>query len=402
MKITYLALGVIFWLAFAGCQGGEGGVGGTETGTTDAGEIDTTDIGSRIDSAASALVLSVTESDANPSESPALKALADGTSGEWDTYLDADNSYVLTDIFGDPDEGFAVVTKIRVLLDQFAQTVDGLFAEDPDVTCEGAEALEEGDTLDIAFYGEISNGAADDRLFDCQSVSEDETLLYGIDATGVVRVVQMSDRTSDNTEGAETRGDTVTIRSVVGSTYGEQEEEGITVAYLDLQYTQATVYNGVDDSFDTSDDVVFKSRSRITGRVELDADGNPALGTGDFTVTKYDESGGVVTVTKSIGRGSYGAGDDSLFKIDSNVSSLDDIPGTFCVQMPEDGTAVPAYADPANCTALETAFAWDDAVFPFTLSPDIDGTFDDNPFFEGDDTDLISNSGDNFTIPEYE
>ena len=54
------------------------------------------------------------------------------------------------------------------------------------------------------------------------------------------------------------------------------------------------------------------------------------------------------------------------------------------------------------CTALETGLAWGDASFPFTLSPDVEEAFDDNPFFEGNDTDLISNTGDNFSIPTYD
>ncbi|MBI4412614.1 MAG: hypothetical protein HY541_09045 [Deltaproteobacteria bacterium] len=410
MKITYLALGVIFWLAFAGCQGG-GDVGGTETGTTESG-LDTSTIGGKIEATASALVLSVEASDGDASVSPALRAAVDGTSDEWDTYLEDDNVTVLTDVFGSPDDEVAPVTRVRVLLDDFRNTVEGIFSEDPNIDCTGATALNEGDSLEMAFYDPISNGTTDDRYFDCISEQDEEdshyVTLYGADSSGVVRVASMYDVTGDNIWYPEERGNFLQNLQVVIASYGESEEEGTTVGYLDLQYAQASIYSGLDDDIAAEEDnILFKSRSRITGRVELDADGNPVVGTGDFIVTKYDrginEDDSIWEITtKTGGRGSFGTGEYSLFTIESDMSSVEDIPGTFCVRMPEDGTELPAYADAANCTALETELAWGEASFPFTLSPDVDATFEDNALFEGDDVELISNTGDNFSIPTYD
>ncbi|MDO8494878.1 MAG: hypothetical protein Q7S68_06025 [Deltaproteobacteria bacterium] len=47
-----------------------------------------------------------------------------------------------------------------------------------------------------------------------------------------------------------------------------------------------------------------------------------------------------------------------------------------------------------------SAFAWT-GDFLFTLAPVLNATFTDKSFFNGDNTDLISNSGSNFTIPSY-
>lgn len=413
MKLHYLILGFIVLLAFGGCSG-NGAEGGTETGTTNAG-LDTSTIGGKIESTADTLVLSVVSSGESSLSVPNnLRAAVDGTSDEWDSYLDPSNITALTDVFGSPDDDPAPVTRIRVLIDDFRDTVEGIFAEDPEITCEGASALNGGDTVEIAFYDPVSNGTAEDRYFDCVSESTGEdaediyVTLYGIDADNVVRIVSMMNTTGDNIWYPEERGNFLQNLQVVNAAYAESEGEGETIGYLDIQYAQASIYSGLDDDIEAGDDnVLFKSRTRITGRAVLDEAGDPLSGNGDFTVTKYDR--GIndddtvwEIVTQSTGRGSYGAGDYSLFKVDSTASSLVGQGGTFCVQMPEEGTDVPAYADSANCTALETSFAWESAVFPFTLSPDVEEAFDDNLLFEGDDTDLIGNSGDNFSIPTYD
>lgn len=384
------------------------GAGGTETGTTDAEGIDTGTIGTKVKEIASTLVPEVTASSVEASLSKGGSFLIDGTSGEWDTYLEPGTSTVLTDIFGDPDVEPNVVTKIRVLLDQLEVTFDDLFGLDPAYSCTGGSALSEGDSIEIAFYGNISNGTAEDRFFDCQYEDSDnnETIIYGQDSDGIVRVVAMSDNTSMNTEETATRGNTIRLLIVTYATYAEQTTDGVTTGFLDLQYAQATLYSGVDGDFNTGDDVVFKSRSRITGEAVLDNTGNPTVGMGDFTVTKHDEGVNddlsTFNITnKTTGRGSYDAGDFSLFNIDSDLSTLVDIPGIFCIQQPEDGSGVPQYAEADNCSALETSFAWGEETFPFDFSPSLEEVFEDKPFFEGNDMDLIANDGSNFEIPVF-
>lgn len=375
--------------------------GGTETGTTTTGTIDTTELATRINSVASALVPDITNSSGNASVS-AGKSITYGASDQWSLYTDTDNNYVLTDIFGSADVDPRVVTKIRVLLDQLSSTVSDIFTQDPSITCANATALNEGDTISIAFYGDLSNGTSTDRHFSCISADSNATTIYGRDSSGIVRIVTMSDTTSTNTEDVATRGDEVRIRSVISTTYAEQTETESTVSYLDLNFAHSTVYNGVDSIFDNSDDVLFKSRSRITGRAVLDANGTPSLGTGDFTVTKYDYTGsGSAIVTKALGRGSYGSSDNILFKIDSNVSALASDPGTFCIQVPSGGSGLPTLDASSDCSTLETALAWGTSTFPYTLSPSIDADFETKVFFEGDNTDMVANDGSNFTIPTY-
>lgn len=410
--VALLALGIAHPLT--GCGGTEA-TGGTETGTTDS-ELDTSKVASRIEAGASALVPDISESAIGASLSSPTNGRVAGTSEEWDSYLDPDNAYVLTDVFGDPNEGFRVVTKIRVLLDQFAGTVEGLFSNDPDISCAQAASLLEGDTLEISFYGDISNGTSDNRYFDCltdesahgtDTGEREETILYGRDSSGVIRIATMSDDTSANAEETATRGDEKRIVAVVYSTYSEAVEEGATVIYLDLNFTHASSYNGPDDAFGTTDDVIFKSRSRITGRVVLTESDEPSVGAGEFTVTKYDlsptpEGTPFVTVTRTVGRGDFEGGGFSLFKVDSDVDAVSDLDRTFCIQAPADDSGLPAFADPSNCTALETDYAWAGSAFPFTISPELDQVFEEKPFYENNDTDLIADDGSNFEIPTYD
>ena len=414
-KSTLLILVVWFAICVAlsvtSCGGTGEELGGTETGTTESG-LDTTNIAGKIESTANALVPLVIVSDADQSASPGFITRAiNGTSEEWDTYLDPTNVTVLTDVFGDPDEDPAPVTRIRVLMDDFRNTLDAIFPEDPDIACEGANPLTSGDTLDVAFYDSISNGTTEDRHFDCITEQEGEdnhyVTLYGVDSTNVVRVASMMDVTNANIWFPEERGNFLRNLQVVIATYAESGEGETTVGYLDIQYAQASIYSGLDDDLEAEEDnVLFKSRTRITGRATLDESGTPVDSTGDFVVTKYDRGAGDdetfwESVTKTNGRGSYGEGEYSLFKIDSNTSSLEELADTFCTQFPEDGTDVPAYADPANCSVLETALAWGDVTFPFDLEPALSATFDDNESFEEDEGDLISNDGSNFEIPTY-
>ncbi|MBI1908865.1 MAG: hypothetical protein HYS22_01690 [Deltaproteobacteria bacterium] len=384
-----------------------GGAGGTETGTTDTGnEIDTSVLGSRVEAVASALLPNIPKS--STSGFTSIEALTYGTNDHWATYRNSDNVTVLTDIFGGANEEPRVVTRVRVLLDHLKGKFQDIFSKDSKIDCTGAVPLTADDSITISFYGAIANGTQDNRYFDCVKetvVSEldQETTIYGKDKDGVVRLVDMSDKTSTNSESTAIRGDQVRIRAVRYATYAEVQENGSKVSYIDLHFAHGSSYNGADKAFSTSDDVIFKSRSRITGRAVLDNDGNPTIGLGDFTVTKYDvaENGASPAVTQTIGRGNYGGNQYSLFRINSNMSSLRDLgTKTFCLQTPAGGSGLPSDADSLNCGSLESATAWE-GVFPFSLTPEISQGFDAAEFFEGDDTDMIANDGGNFTIPDF-
>lgn len=403
MKKIKMHLMIILLMGLVMLSGCSSKLGGTETGTTESGMINTQELGNKIEAASNKLVLAVNNSNINASVSSSMSVLIDGTSDEWSIYIDPDNAFVLTDIFGAPDEDPQVVTKIRVLLEEFEISVENTFEEDPDILCTGGVSLTEGDTLEIPFYGEVSNGSADDRFFECLQEEGDQITLYGRDANQVIRLVTMFDTTIQNTDQPDTRGDTRQIKEVIFVVYAEQTEEEEELAYLDLQYAQITLYNGVDDTFDSEDDIIFKSRSRITGRTILDELGEPSEGMGDFIVTKYDKGeNSEAIVTKTFGRGSFETADYSLLNIDSDEDAIEDMEGTFCIQIPEDGSAIPTYADSTNCRELETSYAWTDTSFPFDLSPAIEEVFDEKIFFEGNNIDLISDNGSNFTIPTYE
>lgn len=267
--------------------------------------------------------------------------------------------------------------------------------------CTGATALTDAATTELAFYDEIANGTTGDRDFDCVAEEDTETTVYGENSSGTLRVAMMSDISETNTEEVATRGDSRQLRSVTYATYHEASESAGTVGYLDLQYGQSTDYNGVDDSFATSDDVIFKSRSRIIGRVVFDSAGDVSQAFGDFTITKVDVSGGTTTVTQTLGRGELTDAGSSLFSINSDVGSLSSIPGTFCIQTPSGTDDVPAIVDSTNCTSYEADFAWGSTAFPYTLSPSIEQDYDDRDFFENDSTDMIASDGSNFSIPTY-
>ena len=407
MKTIKVMTAFIMMFFLLNC-GGSGSIGGTETGTTDTGgneegtTVDTSNLGSKVQAIASALVPSATTS-----ASSSLSALTYGTSDDWAPYVL--NETVLTDIFG-PVEDMATVTRVRVVVNDFKSTIEDVFSLDPDIDCSGQSALQEGDTLVIPFYGSIANGSADDRHFDCiysysGSGSNTYYTLYGQDSNGVIRIVYMLEGTFPNDTDTETRGMSTRNLSVIYATYSEATEDDATVGYLDLQYNQATIYSGVDEVHFTDDDVLFKSRSRITGRAVLDESGNPSIGTGDFTVTKYDkgyneddDSTLWTITTKTTGRGSYEEGQYSLFNIDSD-SGPGMEPGIFCLQSGSGN--IPTLAESTNCESLEAATPWTGHTFPFPLSPAIYEDFESKAFFEGNDTDLISNTGDNFTIPSY-
>lgn len=403
MKLTTLFLFLCVLLSHAHC-GGSSSVSGTETGSTTSG-VNTSTLATRVESVADSLVPSMNASSSSSSLSAMTRLITFGSDEDWATFIDEDNSYLITDVFGGEEEAPEVVTKIRVLLGNLQGTLESLFSTDEDFSCTGGSVLDEGDTLEVAFYGELSNGTSDDRLFDCTNTgSNDETFLYGQDSDGVVRIVEMSENTSTNTEQTETRGDTTQFYQSIFTTYAEATESEQTVVYLDLQYVQATVYNGLDDEFGTSDDVVFKSRTRIVGRATLDDDGNVSSSTGDFSVIKYDEGvnedeSTYTITTQTFGRGGYEDGEVSLFRIETDASAAADSSGTFCLEHATD--TLPSATDTAECESLEEAFAWEDAEFPFTVSPSLEEVFESNVLFEDDDEDLIANDGSNFTIPTY-
>lgn len=347
------------------------GCGGSSSNNND--DTDNTNLATNFETAAGGLVPLMTSGNSSISKDELSAALTYGADSGWSSYTGDSTYYVLTDVFGDPNVSPAVVTKIRVLLDQFASRVGEILSTDALLDCTGATAFSGSDEVTIAFYGSISNGTSSDRYFDCLAVTtgdNSETLLYGQDSSGIIRVVQMSDNTSTNTEETGTRGDESNIKQVVYTTFQQTTESGSTVLYIDLQYTQASIYNGVDGSFTSaSDNVVFKSRSRITGRVVLSSSSTVSDGEGDFTVTKYDQgvnqdSSTYTEVTQTMGRGQFATGQNSIFQVDSTAGGLSGSTDVFCIQQASSGT--PTVVDSSNCTAYETAYVWS-SDFPFTL-----------------------------------
>lgn len=437
MKITTYLLIIFLTFVCSNCSSSSssGELGGTETGSTDAGDgnFDADDLGTRAASVASALVPTVVTGASDTSVNSRILALIDGTETEWDIYTNETNAAHLEEIFGSPDEGFATVSKIRVLLDQFASDLDdvvdlepGLLENEPAVTCEDADTLVEDEAanamIDVAFYGAIPNGDSANPHFACHidftAVEGDDggdiinTMIYGFDNDHVIRYVRMNQSTFENTEETATRGTEQTLYQVVYASYTQTEATADTTAessdaaftdYLDLHYAQASVYPGANGTYGNDDDVIFRSRTRITGIVNLDADATVINGLGDFTVTKYDRSSNedesvFTNITKVVGRGNYATNGFSLLNIDSDYGDLNDIPGIFCIQHTAE-TSIPSYADSTNCTELETALAFTD--FAFDVSPELDATFENNVFFEGNDTDLIDETGTNFVLPAY-
>jgi hypothetical protein len=322
---------------------------------------------------------------------------------DWDTYTSEDNGAYLEEIFGDPDSGAATVSKIRVLLEQYAASVENIVTMDPDFTCEVSEEFSGSDTIDVAFFGTVSNGTEGHRYYSCVYQDDGEAALYG-SADGVVRFIQMQHGTSTNTEEVETRGDEMTLSQVVMVAYAQEEVDSITTAYLDLQYAQATIYEGADgDVLETDDNILFKSRSRITGTTVLSADGAISSPAGDFTITKYDKSltpeDQPYTSTIQI----HGRGDltESAYFLLSVTGINADLPGetqTFCLSST---SLLPDAAESTNCTTYETAYAWGSTTFPFTLDPAIPATYDGISFFENDATGMIADDASNFEIPTY-
>lgn len=389
-----------------------------ETGdnTPTAVEIDTSTVSAKIADGMSALIPTVTVAGLSEMISLLPKAVTYETADTWaNTYLTDDYSYLLTDIFGDPDEVPAPATRIRVVSGNVENRFEEIFTADPDITCEGlgTDILNEGDEIDIAFYGSIANGTEEDRFFDCVIPDDGhgQAIIYGKDADENIRVVVMSVSEGVNEIDPDIRGDAVEFYSVIYATYGEVsetvevEDENDTVysGFIDIQYTQATIYNGADNNFDETDDnVLFKSSTRIAGKIEYSTEDNVTLDSaeGDFKVIKYDSSPGFQTTTQTAGRGSFGSSEYAIFRIETDNDALADAEGIYCIQQSADVEGVPAAVDETeNCEPLEAQYAWGEDAFSFDLSPAIEAAFEDNELFT--ETDLIADNGSNFTIPEY-
>lgn len=395
MKVKNILIGTLIITALVRC-----GAAGTESNSTGNGLGGSSTVSSQIKEIAGSLVPEFS----NSSSSSLSKHLTYAEDSDWSTYLEESNQVYLSDIFG-ANEGQAPVTRIRVLLDEFENNYDQITSLDPDLDCSGSSRLVASTETEIPFLDNVVHESLSDQALDCYiSISDSNAkILYGQDDSGVTRIVFMSEDTSANTESVESRGEQRKLMQVIQATVTEQERDGINRAYLDLNYAQATIYSGANDNtFGTSDDIVFKSRSRITGTVQLDEDGEVVSGSalGEYTVLKYDAGvdeflNSWNSMTQVIGRGQDPSTGFTLFKIHSTAGSLSDAAGTFCLANSE-GT-LPSLSDEENCVDWETGFAWATLEFPFELTMERD--FDDKEFF-GEDH-LIDNDGSNFEIPEY-
>jgi len=128
-------------------DGDETATGGgeiTETALIDATSYES--YGTILSAVASSIVPSMNASDASASlsaRSSKAMSLTYGEEDAWSVYLEDNNTVVLTDIFGSPDEAPSVVTKIRVLVEQFQSQAESILSADPTISCTGARVLDE-------------------------------------------------------------------------------------------------------------------------------------------------------------------------------------------------------------------------------------------------------------------
>ncbi len=403
-------------VSFVGCTS----KGGTETGSTTSTPTDVSGYSASIESVASVLI-----PDMNPSEDSAnvgiTESISYASSEDWDYYAETSKSLMLFYIFGDADQDPQAETKIRYAVRDFATWVDIIEAADPNFECAGSSVLNEGDVLEVPFFGEIENGSSEyDCIYESEDYSPGSTLkvLFGTveppeeflpessteEIPHVLHFVVMRENEDEVDENASVfvHGSANRSNQVFMASYFVNRADDGGNAYLDLQYVKLLRYNGDDGEFLTEDDFIYKMRSRVTGIAQLDGNGEPLIGFGDFTVTKYDENLETeqLQYTMAVGRGSYDVGDYSIFKMDTSSNPDYDGSQVFCLESNTEG--IPAYADYENCTGYEDTYAWTDAEFPFDILPSIEGVFEDKPYFELGDTDLIANDGSNFTIPEYD
>lgn len=306
-----------------------------------------------------------------------------GGSSEWNNYITGANVSLLTEIFGSPDVGEATVKKIRVVMDNFinqqmepASTIDVSNCSSSNSEFNsGLSTLVAGTSLDIAFFGTISNGTAGNAFFDCLMSLDSATTLYGVDSSGVSHVVTMSSSS--------------TVKQVIWSTYVLYVEEGVNVVYFDVQYAQLTT--------DTS---TFKSRTRLTGRTVLSGS-SVSIASGDFSTISTDtgtnpQDLSFVLTIQSMGRGNFNSDGDFIFTIASNGGSMTSTATAFCLTS---GASLPSAATSTDCSDFESRYAWGSATFPFTITPSISSTYESNSLFTT--SDLIEDDGSDFVIPTY-
>ncbi len=410
MRFNVLTTAIVISSFLMGCGSG---TTTTTTTTDDGSETTITELSTNFQNTAAGLVPEV--SSGGGSDLSAFSVTY--SDANFDALFSTYQPYI-ADIFGSEDEAPAVVTKIRVLLDSFANSISQLATADPDMDCSftstemgAATTLNEGDTIDIAFLGSINNGSSSDRKFDCQFTDDqgddgESIYLYGSDSAGNIYIVQQQeDLNGVNNEEAETRGTTKTIVQVIYGIYHQESGNGdTTIAQLDLQYAQASIYSGPDDTMSTTtDNVIFKSRSRITGTVSINEDSSITQSSGQFSVIKYDKGNNQDTstytaVNQFMGRGNFQAGGSFIFSmnsIDNGTPAFSSAPN-FCVQQTE--SLELASSDESNCTTDETAFPW--SSLNFDISPSLAANFEENALFTTED--LIANDASDFIVPTYE
>ncbi|MBF0105909.1 MAG: hypothetical protein HQM16_11345 [Deltaproteobacteria bacterium] len=419
-------VGVALFFCVAGCASSltQSGTGDTnlESGGAEPLALPPTiaKLSPRISAMADALIPYVSSEGADPdvSAGPYLGVTTAGAGGlyldyaddnAWATYLDPGNAAESTaeKIFG-PDNGDG--SRLRTMIGNFEELMLGVFEQEQgtEFTCYGdlSVSLESVDEIAMAFYGTVQNGTAGDRDYDCVMDQDNDdghhVTLYGMDSDYVVRVAHMYDTSelSNNGKGHQNN------LSVMMATYAERVTDDVTTGYLDLNMNFSVYYLGVDEQEGTSDDSSYKVRSRITGVSLFDGNDNASSSSGDFSAIQYNwnnNGDNKYSATQSAGRGGYDEGEFSLFWIrqystDEEESTVDDY---FCLEHAAQGTD-PANVDSANCTNHETAYAWATGTeFPFDLTPALTATFSDITKFEANDTDLISDAGDNFVIPDF-
>lgn len=378
-------------------------LGGTETGNTEAGAVDSEKIGNRFQIVSSALIPSIDSVSNSNSNLNFSNLISYQSSSDWDIFLE--NDTVITDVFAAPNEGDDVVTKLRVILRNSGSSLQSIFNTDADLNCLGASELNVSTTIELPFLGEFSNGTVANPRFSCVKEQSGQTEIYGQGEDEVFRWALMDDGTSANTEMSDVRGSQVNASQIIYVEYAESNNLNSTEVFISLQYVQATIYSGVDDIFGTNDDVTFKSRTLIVGNANVTSEEVVGLATGDFLVTSTGQSPNqdnnpISVTTKTIGRGSYGEDEYSIFRIHSDVSEeLTQAQGYFCLQHNESSN--PQSTESSNCESVETDFAWGTTSFPFTIVSTINQDFEQMEFFENNDTDLIANDGSNFMLPDY-
>lgn len=404
------------------------------------------DLPTRIEAVTAALIPAVSSSVESSLVAP-FRYLTYQTEDLWNDILNSDNGNLLLDIFG-PNEDLAPISRLRKLTGDLKVILTQLQRRDSNFDCTGTgiTALDDSDSLDVAFLADLGNGTAGDRLFDCFREHDNGLSVYGRSGANsdIYNIVRMQDFFVDNTTDIASRGDQREVKIIYYVIYQESTSGDVTTANIDYHVVSWGGYGGADGDFSTADDnILFKTRARITGVATFDSSDIVSDAVGDFNSIRFDreldaEDNFANFIIQTMGRGSYGTGDYSLFEFGTNRAELNgtkevdpttvsaedydqytncppsgedlychppDLQGFYCIQTPSSG-ANPVYASSSNCSAVEEAFAWGGTdittVFPFTFDsqfPTLKATFENNAFFE--ETDLIANDGSDFEIPTY-